>query len=102
MTCVMSVLRMGARCTCACRLLCSAAIEANPRVLANVQRELQAMVKVSDHGNVVKALDVDWKGEWPKADGSKKVRAAFGVVVSFCTHSARVPCRATGHHLAGD
>lgn len=50
----------------------SAAIEANPRVMANVKRELQAMVKVSEHGNVVKVEDVDWKAEWPKSDGSKK------------------------------
>ncbi|CAE7682626.1 CIPK11 [Symbiodinium sp. KB8] len=56
----------------------SAAIEANPRVMANVKRELQAMVKVSEHGNVVKVEDVDWKAEWPKSDGSKKV-ADFGL-----------------------
>lgn len=41
--------------------------------MANVKRELQAMVKVSEHGNVVKVEDVDWKAEWPKSDGSKKV-----------------------------
>ena len=51
-----------------------AAIEANPKVMQNVERELQAMTKVSEHSGVVQALDIKWKAEWPRSNGGVKVR----------------------------
>ena len=82
-----------------------AAIDANPKVKQNVERELQAMMKVSSHKGVVQALDINWKAEWPRSSGGTKVskrksiadrmRAFLHLKSTFTT-----PFSPTAHNLA--
>ncbi len=77
-----------------------AAIEANPKVMQNVERELQAMTKVSEHSGVVQALDIKWKAEWPRSNGGVKVsRNVLSIARSSLSDALYPHARISAHYL---